>query len=216
MKDPLYGNKVAAAILVTLLLAVGLPIILGTLTAVFAGHHGAHHDEENPWGLAYTPTEITVDGATEAVAEVEVDLGTLLANASAERGERAAGLCGACHTFEKGGSNGIGPNLWGVMGREVAGVSGYGYSAALQSVGGEWTYEKVDHLLENSQSFAPGTSMAQMVRKDDKRADILAYLQTLSDNPMPFPEPAPVAEPEGEEGDDAADASGDEDNGGDN
>ncbi|RFB05525.1 c-type cytochrome [Parvularcula marina] len=199
-KDPLFGNKVAAAVLTTLLIAFGLPIIITTLTNVFGGHHGAeHHDEANPFGLAYIPAEIVLEGGGAAEAAPEIDLGTLLASASADRGERAAGLCKACHTFEAGGDNGIGPNLWGIMGKEVASVPGFGYSGPMSDLGGVWTYQRVDHLLENSQAFLPGTQMAQMVRKDEKRADILAFLQTLADEPYPFPEPAPASEEGAEE-----------------
>lgn len=192
-KDPLFGNKVAAAALLTLLIAFGLPIIINTMTTIFGGHHGGHHDEENPFGLAYTPAEIRIDGAGAAAEEeVPVDLGTLLANASAQRGERAAGLCKACHTFNAGEPNGIGPNLWNIVNRDVGGVSGFGYSQAVANAGGQWTYDRLDPYLENSAAYLPGTQMAQMIRKEEKRADILAFLQTLSDDPVPFPEPAPM------------------------
>lgn len=191
-KDPLFGNKVAAAALATLLIAFGLPIIITTMTKVFGGHHGDHHDEANPFGLAYVPAEIVIDGGGPVEAAPEIDLGTLLANASVERGQRAAGLCAACHTFEEGGADGIGPHLWNVVGRDVGGVSGFSYSQALQDFGGQWTYEHLDGYLENSPAYIPGTQMAQMVRKDERRADILAYLGSLSANPVPFPEPDPV------------------------
>ena len=191
MKDPLYGNKVAAVALIVLLLAFGLPITINTLTKVFAGHHGDHHEEGNPFGLAYIPTEIRIDGAA-AVEEVPIDLGTMMANSSETRGERAAALCAACHTFAKGGDNGIGPNLWNVVGKDIASVDGYAYSSALSAVEGVWEYDRLDKYLENSAAYVPGTQMAQMVRKPEKRADILAYLGSLSDNPVPFPEPAPA------------------------
>lgn len=194
MKDPLFGNKVAAAVLVTLLIAVGLPIVFNTLGKVFS-HHGGHHelDEANPFGLAYIPAEIKFDASEDAGADVPLDLGTLLAAASAERGQRAAGACAACHTFEKGGSTGIGPNLWGVVGRDIGSVSGFGYSAALAALEGTWTYDRLDPYLANSQTYVPGTQMVQVIRKAEKRADILAYLASLSDAPVPFPAPAPVA-----------------------
>lgn len=196
MKDPLFGNKVAAAALIVILLAFGLPIVINTLTAVFGGHHGHHDaDPENPFHLAYIPADIQV-GSGPAPEVVKVDLGTLMAAASAERGQRAAGLCTACHTLEKDGANGIGPNLWNVVGRAKGAVSGFGYSNALTSFGGDWSYEQLDGYLANSSSFMPGTQMAQMVRKDKKRADLLAYLGTLADSPLAFPEPAPPAAPE--------------------
>lgn len=194
MKDPLFGNKVAAAALTTLLLAVGLPIIFGTLGKVFGGHHGHHGTEENPFSLAYIPADIVIGGA-EAAEVIEVSLGEMMASASVERGERAAGLCAACHTFTKGGADGIGPNLWDIVNREIGGVSGFAYSGAVAAQEGVWSYERLDPYLANSQAYIPGTIMAQMVRKDNKRADILAYLGSLSDNPAPYPEPV-IAEVE--------------------
>ncbi|MEM9421967.1 MAG: c-type cytochrome [Pseudomonadota bacterium] len=211
MKDPLFGNKLAAAGLITILLAFGLPIIINTLGTVFGGHHGHHgHDEGNPFGLAYIPAEIKLEGAAAAPPKPKLDLGTLLASASVDRGRKAAALCGACHTFDEGGANGIGPNLWNVVGREKGNVSGFGYSAALLAFGGSWSYEELNAYLENSSAFMPGTQMAQMVRKENKRADLLAYMASLSSEPVPFPAPAPPAEEhsEADHGEDGAEAAG--------
>lgn len=197
MKDPLFGNKIAAAILTTLLLAFGLPIVITTLTKVFSHHGHGEFDPENPFHLAYIPAQVDIGPAEPGNAPAEVaDLGTLLAAADVSRGERASGLCGSCHSFDEGGANGIGPNLWNIVGRQVAGVSGFGYSSALQGFGGEWSYDRLDAYLENSQEYVPGTQMAQKINKPAKRADILAYLGSLSNDPVPFPEPAAPAEEE--------------------
>lgn len=200
MKDPLYGNKVAAAVLTVALLAFGVPIVLETFDKL--GHHDAHHekDPDNPFHLAYIPAEVTFSADAAKEEAPKVDLGTLMASASADRGKRGAALCGSCHTFAEGEPNGIGPNLWNLVGREVASVSGFGYSGALKEIGGVWSYERLDPYLENSQSYVPGTQMAQMIRKETKRADILAYLGSLSNDPVPFPAPAPVAPETGAEG----------------
>ena len=193
-KDPLFSNKIAAAVLAALLLVFGLPQLTA---AVFGGgHHGGEGEELH---LAYCCVELEGgDASAEAEAEAPPDLGTLLASASATGGERRAALCKSCHTFEQGGANGAGPNLWNVVGRDVASVSGFSYTSALQGFGGAWTYERLDEYLRNSQEYVPGTSMVQRFARDDQRADILAYLQTLSANPVSFPEPAPVAEEVGE------------------
>ena len=211
MKDPLFFNKAAGAVLTVALLFVGLPVLVNTFFGG-GGHHGAgaHEgevDETNPADLAY-PIEFSLEAsATEAAPEV--DLGTLLAEASPEAGERAVAVCTACHTFEEGGANGTGPNLWGIMGRDIASESGFNYSGALAALEGEWTYEKMDPFLENSQSYVPGTQMAQRIGKDDKRADILAYLSTLTNGePLPFPEPAPAPEEMADAGDAAAEGEG--------
>ncbi|MEO1310256.1 MAG: c-type cytochrome [Pseudomonadota bacterium] len=183
-------NKIFAAILTSALMLFGMRE-LGA--AVYSGH-GGHHGELH---LAYEPVDVATlfdaAGAEGAAAEPEADLGTLLAAAPAS--DRSIAICKSCHSFDKGGANGTGPNLWDIVGREVASVAGYSYSGALQDFGGEWTYERLDAYLENSQGYVPGTAMNQKHRKPEKRAAMLAYLQTLSDSPVPFPEPAgPIGE----------------------
>ena len=211
MKDPLYGNKVAAAVLIVLLLAVGLPVVVGTF-AELAEHAGHHEESPSPYPgrIVYAPFDPAAleaqSGGGEEGPEAPYDLGALLAAADVERGARAAAICSSCHSFDRGGVNGTGPNLWEVIGRPVASVSGFAYSGALQALGGAWTYEKMDPYLENSQGYVPGTQMAQKVRKDQKRADILAYLGSLSDNPAPYPAPLPPQETEGGEDGHAAGA----------
>lgn len=188
-KDPLLSNKIAGAILAALLLIFGLPQLTA---AIFGGgHHGGGHDEE--LHLAYCCVEL--ETSTAAVTEeAPADLGTLLATASVSGGERRAALCKSCHTFEEGGANGTGPNLWNVVNRPVAGVSGFNYSSALREFGGEWSYERLDGYLKDSQEYVPGTAMVQRFRKDDQRADLLAYLGSLSANPVAYPEPVVVEE----------------------
>ncbi|MCQ8186278.1 c-type cytochrome [Parvularcula maris] len=206
MKDPLFSNKLAGAVLVVLLLFIGLPVIAGTVVELAGGHHGHHYEEENPFGLSYTPYAELVGGGEGQAEEEEIFLGCLLAEADAERGARSAGVCAACHSFDQGGPQGTGPNLWEVVNRDIASVGAYGgYSSALQSEEGAWTYEKLDAYLYDSQSYISGTQMAQKIRKDNKRADILAYLGTLKSG-----EPAayPTCEPPAEEGEEMAEGEG--------
>ena len=213
MNDPLYGNKVAAALLIVALLAIGLPVVVGTFSelAEHASHHGDDHAaiEGCPEGLVFAPFDCGgLGAAAEASDEPEVPFVNVFLEADAERGARAAAICSSCHSFDKGGPNGTGPNLWDVMGREVASVPGYAYSSALQALGGTWTLEAMDPYLENSQGYVSGTQMAQKIRKDEKRADIIMYLRSLSDSPFPLPEPVEVAqEAEGEDGE-ASDGEG--------
>ena len=217
MKDPLFSTKVAAAVLVTLLLFFGIPILIDTFVTG-EGHEihykgEDHTDPDNPFGFKGYPVAVAVAGGPAKAPKVEKDLGTLLAEASAKKGQSRAIICTGCHTLDKGGADGTGPHLYGVIGREIGSVPGFGYTTAMKQAGGVWTYEKMDALLKNSQEFMPGTTMAQKFSKPEQRADILAYLATLSDNPLPFPEPAPVepvetAEAEGH-GDDMAEAASD-------
>ncbi|MEL6370540.1 MAG: c-type cytochrome [Pseudomonadota bacterium] len=195
MNDPLFGNKLAAAILTALLLFFGLPQLANALLG--GGHHGGGHEGENPFAGYPVEIELAAGGGEK---KKELDLGTLLASASPQAGERRAALCVSCHSLNKNGGNGTGPALWDVVGRDVAGVAGFGYSGALKGAGGEWSYERLDQYLRNSQDYIPGTAMVQRFPKAEQRADILAFLGTLSEDPVPFPAPAPVeAEAESEE-----------------
>jgi cytochrome c len=123
-----------------------------------------------------------------APAAPEVPLPVLLAKADPKRGEQFAKVCTTCHNFEKGAGPKIGPPLWGVVGRPIASVPGFAYSDSLKSVGGNWTYEALNTMVGSPKSEAPGTKMSFPGEHDAaKQADILAYLQTLSDSPVPFP-----------------------------
>ena len=188
MQDPLFSNKVAAAILTALILVFGLP----QLTKALLG--GGHHGGDGELHLAYCCVDLEAQAPAGGGEPEVVDLGTLLANASAAGGERRAALCRSCHTFEQGGADGAGPNLWNVVNRPLASVAGFNYSGALTAAGGVWSYDRLDQYIKDSQAYIPGTAMAQRFARDDQRADILAYLGSLSDNPAPFPAPAVVEE----------------------
>lgn len=183
MQDPLFFNKLAGAALSALLIFFGLPQLA---TALRGGHHGAHHAEGHPFPQ-YPVAFATEAGGAGAAGEEKADFATLLAGADVGGGERKAALCKSCHTFEKGGANGTGPNLYGVVGRAVASHAGFKYTAALQGAGGVWDFERLNSYLENSQSFMPGTAMVQKFPNPEHRAQIIAYLNTLSDAPLPLP-----------------------------
>jgi cytochrome c len=186
MQDPMFFNKIAAAGLVALLLFFGLPQLA---IALRGGHHGGAHEEgAHPfpqYPIAYAAGDAAGGQAAEPVA-----FSALLAAADPKAGERRAGLCKSCHTFEKGGANGTGPNLWGVVGAAVASHAGYSYSGALKAAGGDWNFDRLSAFLENSQAYVPGTAMVQRFPKAEQRAELVAYLNTLSDSPLPLPAPA--------------------------
>lgn len=194
MKDPLFFNKIAGAGLSALLIFFGLPQIA---MALRGGHEGGRHAEGHPFPQYPVAFAVESAGAEEGP---KADFATLLAAADPAGGERKAALCKSCHTFEKGGANGAGPNLWGVVGRPVASHAGFKYSAALTAAGGNWDFERLQAFLENSQTFIPGTAMVQKFPNPEHRAQIVAYLNTLSDAPLPLPAPAaPAAEAPAEE-----------------
>jgi cytochrome c len=127
------------------------------------------------------------EGGAPAAAPSE-PIEKLLQTASIEKGAAAAKKCGACHTFEKGGPNRIGPNLFGVVGRARATHAGFNYSAAMKDKGGEWTIDDLNKFITNPKGFVPGTAMGFAgIPKDSERADVIAYLNSLSDSPKPLP-----------------------------
>jgi cytochrome c len=133
-------------------------------------------------------------GIAAPTAIAPVDLGTLLASADAERGKGTAKLCISCHTFDQGGPNRVGPNLWAVVGRDVGGKGGFAYSPAIAGHPGSWTYQELDRYLASPARAIPGNKMAfNGVRNPKDRANLLAYLGTLGGARVPYPAPKPVA-----------------------
>ena len=174
--DSFEINKILGALLFACLCLLSLNIAAG---AIFAPH--------KPAKPGYEIAVQEKAGAGEkggAPAEQEVPLAQRLASADLKRGENAAKKCAACHTFEKNGPNRVGPNQWGVVGREKASHGGFNYSAAMKAKGGSWTVEDLDKFIQNPKGFVPGTSMGFAgVSRGQERADIIAYLNSMSDSP---------------------------------
>jgi cytochrome c len=179
MAGSLEGNKIAAAVLTAGIVGVG--------SAVFSGILYHPHELEEP---VYVVEAAVTEEAAEAPAEAEAQpIGPLLAAASVESGESAAKKCAACHSFESGGANKVGPNLWDVVNRPIGGHEGFSYSAALTEKSDQvWDYEHLNGFLLNPKGYAPGTKMSFAgIRSDTERADIIAYLRSLADEPAPLP-----------------------------
>jgi cytochrome c len=163
-------NKIAAAV-VCAVAAFGCADLAGAALVPVA----------HPARPAFPIAGVSADGV--AAAPERAPIGTRLARASAAHGEQLAGsLCASCHSLVKGAPAAVGPNLYGVAGGPVAVVADYEYSPALRQVGGRWTPERLDGWLIRPQAFAPGTRMGFAgIPGDTDRADVIAYLLTLSD-----------------------------------
>ncbi len=139
------------------------------------------------------------EGGGEAAAEKAVPIADLLAKADPAKGEAVFKKCQACHSGEKGGPNKVGPDLWDVVDRPVGEHEGFAYSAGMKtfSNGGaeKWTYDNLNHFLTSPKKFVAGTAMGFAgLPKDEDRANVIAFLRTLSDNPKPLPAPGVTAD----------------------
>jgi cytochrome c len=136
------------------------------------------------------PAQVATASPAAPAPATEPPVETLLASADPKQGEadtRKLG-CVACHTFNEGGKAGLGPNLYGVVGAPHGHMAGFNYSASLKSKEGPWTFDELNKWLTKPAAYAPGTRMTFVGIKDPKdRADVIAYLRTLSANPEPLP-----------------------------
>jgi cytochrome c len=143
--------------------------------------------------------------------EKPLDIGRLLAAASAENGQKIAKKCLACHTFEKGGINKVGPNLHNVVGANKGAHTGFAYSPAMSEAGGTWDHEALFAFLKSPKKYIKGTKMAFAgLRKPEDLADMVAYLRQQTENPPAIPVALPdVVENITESIGDAVEALGD-------
>lgn len=137
-----------------------------------------------------TEPEAPVETAAPAAPEAPAGSGiaALLAAADSDAGAKVSKKCAACHSFSKDGKNKVGPILWDILGKAVAGGEGFKYSSALAEIGGEWTYDNLDAFLTSPKEFAAGTKMSfKGLAKAEDRANLIAFLRGLSDDPKPLP-----------------------------
>jgi len=116
------------------------------------------------------------------------ELNDLLATADVERGSKVSITCQACHSIGKGEPAKIGPNLYGILGQDMASKKDFPYSAAFTEQKENWSFEKIDQFIQNPSQMIPGTAMVfPGIKSKADRAAIIAWLRLQSDNPIALP-----------------------------
>ncbi|WP_313664481.1 cytochrome c family protein [Shinella sp.] len=178
---------------------MGVGALLGTvfvLMSVSIASEGIFHSgapEKEGFAIVAEETGGAEAGGGEAAAAVPI--ATLLASADATAGETVFKKCASCHTSEKGGPNKVGPGLWDIVNRPIASHEGFSYSAGMTTFSEDhkvlWDYDHLNYFLEAPKKHVPGTAMGFAgLKKDDERANLIAYLRTLADNPAALPTPS--------------------------
>jgi cytochrome c len=176
-------NTIAGWVLFAGIIALGGAIVTGE-----------HFHAERPEKMGFPVEGVSDQPESGAVAEQPIAF--YLATAKPELGAQVFKRCAACHTDSKGGPNGVGPNLYGVVGGPVgAHAPGFSYTADLKALGGTWDWEKLNKWLSGPKALVPGTKMSFAgLSKPEDRANVIAYLNSTSDSPLPLPA-APTASP---------------------
>lgn len=174
-----FGNKLFAAILIAGIVAMAAGILAKEIVE-------PEKLKENAFPIAVTEDVGTTAGGAAAPAALE-PVTPLLATASAENGAKVAKVCMACHSFDKGGANKVGPNLWGIFKNKHGHMEGYAYSKEMMAQTGMWDAETLNKFLANPKAAIPGTKMGFAgLKKANERADVIAYLHSLADSPQPM------------------------------
>lgn len=172
--DSFELNKIAGAVLGTALLVMGLNMLDSMVVSPTKPKIPGY---ELPGG------EVAAAPAAGPAAAADSPIDERMKVADAGRGERAVAACKACHSFESGGANKVGPNLWKVVDGPKAHIDSFGYSAALRerkAKGEKWGVAELDGFLKNPKGYLAGTSMSFAgISRPDQRADIIAYLTSL-------------------------------------
>jgi len=172
-------NKIFAAILVAMLIAM----VAGYIAREAVNPQKLEKNSYVVEGVGVTPV-----ANTPAAPQGPAPIKPLLVKADVDAGQKYARVCGTCHSFGKGEAAKIGPNLYGIIGSKHAHMAGFDYSDAMKSMVGNWDYDELNEFLYNPRAHVPGTKMTFAGIKDDQaRANVIAWLRTLSDTLVPLP-----------------------------
>lgn len=180
MKDALLINKLSAGVIGAMLLAM----LAGSLSHIL---YTADEITEDAYPIAANEAPAASSAAAAPAGPEPVS--ALLASADVAKGQKLFKKCAACHTYEKGGADKVGPNLWNIVDRAKGGHASFGgYSKAMTAMGGDWTYEDLNAFLAKPKKFMKGTAMNfGGFKKTSDRANIIAFLRAQADSPVALP-----------------------------
>ncbi len=174
--DSFEINKIISAVIIVVVLIVGINKLSDVIFHV-----------EKPKTPGYV-VEVQQVSATSSSTENKIDIAALMAMGNVEEGKKIFKKCVACHSIAKGGKNKIGPALYNVVGRKVAGIDNYKYSKAFIAYEKDWTFVELNGFLLKPSTWIKGTKMAYAgLKKEKDRASIIKYLNQNSDSPLPLP-----------------------------
>lgn len=160
-------------------------VLVAGITAMIAGmiSRGLYHPEtleKNSYVIEVAEASSVAGGEIAAAPQGPEPIAELLAAADVAHGEKLAKVCSACHSFDKGGANRVGPNLFGVVGKAKASHEGFAYSDAMKAKGGNWDIDAMNAFLWNPKKDIPGTKMTFAgLKKPEDRAAVVKWLETL-------------------------------------
>jgi len=168
-------NKIIAAVLATVLIVFSINKFADILF---------HADK--PQQSAYKVEEVEATLASSGESKIEIK--ELLAMGDVEHGKKVFKKCSSCHMITSGGKNMIGPNLWGIIGKESGSASEYSYSKAMAAFGKKWNFEEINGFLIKPSAYVKGTKMAFAGLKNEKdRASVILFMNSKSNSPLPTP-----------------------------
>ena len=180
--DSFENNKLAGAFLGVVFFVMTLGLVSEALF---------HEPKVETPGFAIAAAEPAAEGGGEVAPAEIAPISPLLASADLAAGEVVFKKCAACHSWEEGGANKTGPNLWNIINRPVASHEGFAYSAAMRDhakVDPVWTYEALNKFLHGPKKYVVGTAMGFAGLKNDQDiANLLAWTRTHSPSPAPLP-----------------------------
>jgi len=174
-------NKIIASIVLAIILILGINKIADAIFHV-------DKPKRSTYQVAAVTTVASAGTSETNTGNSESEnIMTLFALTSADDGAKVFKKCVACHSINKGGSNKIGPALWGVLGKQTGSVSDYKYSKEMAAYGKPWSFEEMNGFLTKPKDWIKGTKMSFAGLKNIKeRAAVILYMNKNTDNPLPL------------------------------